>query len=89
MNKSMQSKKFEKRNYYEDQSIANQDFDINQEFGKTAKDFAKYTNYEDRVNYLKKKNQKIFEDIKNNEKGIDISQIEKKVRNEGINIGHK
>jgi len=41
MTKNMDNKKFENRNYYADQSIANQDFDLNSEFGKTNKDFAK------------------------------------------------
>lgn len=56
-------------------------------FTKTNKDFGKYDTYEDKLLFLKEKNKRIFDDIVNNEHGINIEEIEDKMR-DGVNVGH-
>jgi len=66
--------------------VGKDDIDINQEFNKTNKAFANVNNYKERIRYIRDRNVKIFNEIKENEYGINIEKIEEKLRNENINI---
>lgn len=72
----MENRKFENRNYFEDNQTGQEDIDMNKCFDIIDKDFDKFNTYEDRLEFLKKRNMKIFDEIKKHDPSIDVRKME-------------